>query len=145
MKLTTVAFTVVLFACVSQAQIKNDECRPGYENQTWDQDSYGYCTQIPDLRERAERAEAFLRNNQRKIEGIISILSLGKPLSKDFSDWLKFDLFSKSISINMDALEACDTSQPNGLKPGPYPPRLQEVSHKLTEYTVKISASLKKK
>ncbi len=56
--------TAVLVALVTMSAAAQDlaRCGSGYEIQTMDEDTFGYCTRKPSLKEEADRAEAFLHS-----------------------------------------------------------------------------------
>jgi len=56
--------TAVLMALLTMSAAAQDlpRCGAGYEIQTMDEDTFGYCTRKPSLKEEADRAEAFLKN-----------------------------------------------------------------------------------
>src|SRR5208282_1130455 len=56
--------TAVLVALLTMSAAAQDlaRCGAGYEIQTMDEDTFGYCTRIPSLKEEADRAEAFLHS-----------------------------------------------------------------------------------
>jgi hypothetical protein len=59
MKLFRAAVLVGLLVSAAAGELPT--CGAGYENQMMDEDSLGYCTRIPSLKEEADRAEAFLK------------------------------------------------------------------------------------
>jgi len=55
--------TAVLVALLTMSAAAQDlpRCGAGYEIQTMDEDTFGYCTRKPSLKEEADRAEAFVK------------------------------------------------------------------------------------
>ena len=69
--------TAVLVAMLTMNVVaQRDNCGAGYQNQFMDDDSPGYCTRIPNLKEQADRAEAFVLYGLHRYENLCQAVQI---------------------------------------------------------------------
>lgn len=90
--------TALLLAMLSASALS--QCGAGYEIQTMDEDTVGYCTRKPSLKEEADRAEAFVKSG---IPNFFRACEVANHLNKCMDQRDK-DLATLKVSMYIDKI-----------------------------------------